>query len=121
MHNLQKNYLECVKTGRNCSKFTIDKYHMNAMEIIKLFLVNIFMPVTTFPRLTILLFCKKRSFRIFDQLGGFSKKLTVKIRYFALRKKGREKTRMIKVAKSCHQETWPQKNVTKKKRERELE
>ena len=35
--NLQNNYLDCIKTGSNDSKFTIGKYHINTMEIIKLF------------------------------------------------------------------------------------
>ena len=34
-NNLQKKFLECVKTGRNDSKFTIAKYHISTMEIIK--------------------------------------------------------------------------------------
>ena len=55
------------RMGRNDSKFTIVKYHINTMEIIKLFQVNIFMPVTEFPCLPIVLFCKKRPFWIFDQ------------------------------------------------------
>ena len=38
-----------------------------------LFGVNIFMPVTKFPCLTILLFCKRRPFQIFDQFRGLSK------------------------------------------------
>ena len=37
LNHLQKHYLECIKTGRNDSKFTIGKYHINTMEIIKLF------------------------------------------------------------------------------------
>ena len=40
LNHLQKNY-----TGRNDSKFAIGKYHINAMEIIKPFQVNIFMPI----------------------------------------------------------------------------
>ena len=47
--------------------------------------------------------------------GGFSKKPTAKIGDFALRKKGREKTRMAKVIKRCHKVTWAQKGVTKKR------
>ena len=47
------NYLESVKTGRNDSKFTIGKSHINTMKIIKLFRVDIFMLVTKFPRLKI--------------------------------------------------------------------
>ena len=74
------------------------------------------MPVTKFPRLTILLFiCKRRTFQIFISSGDFSKKLTAKIGDFALRKKEREKTQIVKVAKSCHQVAWAQKNVTKKR------
>ena len=103
MHDLQKNHLECVKTGRNDSKSTIGKYYMNTMEIIKLFPVNIFMPVRKFPHLTILLFCKKRPSDLWSVQGFFSKKPTVKIGYLALRKKEREKTRMVTVAKSFHQ------------------
>ena len=89
------------------------------MEIIKLFSVNIFMPVTKFPCLTILLFCKRRPFRIFGLFKVFLKKPMAKIGYFALRKKGREKTQMVKAAKSC-QVTWAQKSMTNKT-ERELE
>ena len=95
------------KTGRNDSKFSIGKYHINTIEIIKLFQVNIFMPVTKFPRLIILL--------SLISSGDFSKKLIAKIGDFALGKKGREKTQMVKVAKSCHQVTQAQKNVTKKR------
>ena len=41
-----KKNLESVKTGWNDSKFTIGKYHINTMKILKLFrVVNIFMPV----------------------------------------------------------------------------
>ena len=63
--------------GRNDSKFTIGKYHINTMEIIKLFQVNIFMPVTEFPCLPIVLFCKKRPlpFGYLISSEDFSKKL----------------------------------------------
>ena len=30
----QQYYSECVKTGRNDSKFTIGKYHINTMKVI---------------------------------------------------------------------------------------
>ena len=96
-----------MRIGRNDSKCTIGKYHINTVEIIKLFRVNIlFWPVTKFPRLTILLFFKRSPFWIYDQFKDFSNKLTAKIWDFTLRKKGREKARMVKVAKSCHQVTW---------------
>ena len=73
---------------RNDSKFTIGKYHMNTMEIIKLLPVNMLMSVTKFSHLTILLFCKKSPFWIFGQFRVFfPKKPTTKIGYFALRKK----------------------------------
>ena len=68
MNHLQKSYFEYVKTGRNDNKFTIGKYHMNTMEIIKLFQVNVFMPVTKFAYLTIWLFWKRRSFGQFREL-----------------------------------------------------
>ena len=61
------------QTGKNDSKFTVDKYHINTMEIIKLFRVNIFTPVTKFPHLTIWLFCKRRPFPIFGQFKGLFK------------------------------------------------
>ena len=62
------------------------------------------MPVTKFPHLTI--FGKGGLFRSLVSSWGFSKKPTAKIGDFALRKKGREKTRMAKRA---------QKSVTKKR------
>ena len=67
MNHGQKNYLECIEMQRNDSKFTIAKYPINTMEIIKLSQVNVFMPVTKFPHLTIWLFCKRRPFQIFVQ------------------------------------------------------
>ena len=74
------------------------------------------MPVTKFLRLTIWLFCKRRPFRIFGQFRELFKETTGKNWDFALRKKGREKTWMAaKLAKSCHQVTWAQKRVTKKR------
>ena len=42
-----------------------------------------------------------------------------KLGYFALRKKGRGKTRMVKAAKSCHQVTWAQKKRDQKESELE--
>ena len=88
---------------------------IGTIEIIQLFEVNIFMPVTRFPSLTIL-FCKRRPFWIFDQFRGLFKETNSKNLGFALRKKGREKTRTVKVAKSCCQVTWAQKNLTKKRK-----
>ena len=58
------------QTGGNDGKFTIGKYHINKMEIIKLFQVNIFILVTKFPHLTIWLFWKRRVFQIFGQFKG---------------------------------------------------
>ena len=96
MHHLRKNFLECVKTGMSDSKFTIGEYHIITTEIIKLFPVNIFMPVTKFHPLAILLFCKKRPFRSLVSSGVFSKKPVAKVGYFALRKKGREKIQIVR-------------------------
>ena len=115
MNHLQKKYLECIKTGKNDSKFAISKYHINTMKIIKLFPVNIFIPVTKCSCLTICLFCQKRPFRIFDQFRGLFKTTNSKNWGFCFEKKGREKTQMAKVVKSCHQVTWQQKSVTKKR------
>ena len=100
----KKNYLECVNTGRDNTKFTSGKYHINTMEIIKLFLVNIFMPVTKFPDLTI--FAKRGHFRSLVSSWDFSQKPAAKFGDFAVRKKGRQKTRMAKRG---------QKSVTKKR------
>ena len=61
------------KTEMNDSKFTIGKYHINTMDIIKLFRVKIFMPVTKFHCLIIWLFCKRRPFWIFGQFRGLFK------------------------------------------------
>ena len=105
MHHLQKNYLECIKTGKNDRKFTIGKYYMNTMEFIKLFPVNIFMPVAKFPRSSILLFCKKMPLRIFGQFRELFKETNDKNWVFYVEKERKKKTGMIKVAKSCHQVT----------------
>ena len=37
LHHLQNNYLECIKTEKNDSKFTLGKYHINAVKIINIF------------------------------------------------------------------------------------
>ena len=103
------------KNGRNDSKFTIGKYHINTMDIIKLFRVNIFMPVGMFPCLTIWLFCIKKPFWTFGQFRRPFKETNGKNRDFALRKKGREKTQMAEVINCCHQVTWAQKTMTKKR------
>ena len=79
------------KTGRNYNKLTTGKYHISTMETIKLFPVNIFMPVTKFPRLTILLFCKRRPFRFFGQFKNYFKETNNKNWVFCI-EKGREKT-----------------------------
>ena len=102
MNYLQKNYLKRIKTGRNDSKFTIGKYRIHTMEIIKLILVNICVPETKFPYLKILLFCRRSSFRIFDQFRGLFKQ--TKRRNWG--KNRREITRMFTAAKFCHQVTW---------------
>ena len=79
--------------GKNDNKFTIGKYHLNTMEFIKLFPVNIFMPVTKFPRLTILLFCKKRLFRIFGQFKRLFKETNDKNWIFCIKKEKKRKNR----------------------------
>ena len=79
----------------NDSKFTIGKYHINTTKIAKLFRVNIFMPVTKlfcrFVARESSYFAKRGHFGSLVSSGGISKKPTVKIGDFALRKKGREK------------------------------
>ena len=64
--------------GRNDNKFTSGKYDINTMEIIKLFQVNISMPVMEFPHLTILLLHKRRPFRIFGQFRVLFKETNCK-------------------------------------------
>ena len=76
--------------GRNDKKFTIGKYYIKTMEIIKLFTVNIFLPVTKFRPLTIVLFCKKRLLRIFGQFRGLFKETKGKNWRFCGGKKGEE-------------------------------
>ena len=89
MNHLQKSYFEYVKTGRNDNKFTIGKYHMNTMEIIKLFQVNVFIPVTKFAYLTIWLFWKRRSFG----QGAFQRNQLQKFRILHGERKGEKKHR----------------------------
>ena len=86
---------------RNDSKFTIAKYPINTMEIIKLSQVNIFMPVTNyFASYFASYFAKGGHFRSLFSSGNFSKKPTIKIGDFALRKKGREKNKWLSGHKS---------------------
>ena len=66
------------------------------MEIIKLFQINIFMPGTKFPCLTILLFAKGGPLGSLISSGDFSKKLMAKNGDFVLRKKGRKKHGWLK-------------------------
>ena len=68
----------------------------------------------SFHWLKILLFYKRKLFQIFDQIRELFKNNNSKIKGFA--KKGEKKTRMTKVAKSCHQVTWTKKHVTKKRK-----
>ena len=49
------------------------------------------MPVTNFPRLTILLFCKKKPFQIFGQFRGFFKETNVKNWVSCIEKERRRK------------------------------
>ena len=72
--------------GRNDSKLTIGKCHMNTMETIKVFPVNIFSPVTKFARLIILSFCKKRLFWMFGQFRFFFKETNGKTWVFCIEK-----------------------------------
>ena len=83
---------------RNDRKFTIGKYHMNKMEIIKLLQVNIIMSVTTFPCVTIWLFCKRRPFRIFGQFreGGVKENNRKNCRFCVEKERQREKNEWLK-------------------------
>ena len=77
--------------GRNDSRFTIGKYHINTLEIMKLLRINIFMPVTKFPHLKIWLFCKRRLFWIFGWFRGLFKKTDGKNWGFCVEKEREEK------------------------------
>ena len=91
--HLHKNYLECVETERDDSKFTIGKCHINTIEIIKLFQVNIFMSVTKFPHLTIWLFCRRRLVQIIGWFRGLFKETNNKNQGFCIEKeRGRKNT-----------------------------
>ena len=53
----QITYLQWVKTVRDCSKFTIGKYHTNTMEIVTI--KNACIKLSNFPLLTMLSFYKR--------------------------------------------------------------
>ena len=61
------------------------------MEIIKLFQVNIFVPITKFPRMTIWLFRKRRSFWIFGLFRGLFKETNGKNCGFCVEKERERK------------------------------
>ena len=65
---------------------------MIAMEIIKVYPVNIFIPVTSFLGWKFCHFAKRGHFDLWSVRGFFTKKPTANIGYFVWRKKGREKT-----------------------------
>ena len=80
--------------GRNDSKFTIGNYLINTMDIIKLFQINIFMPVSS---LKIWLFCKRRPFRIFGQFRGLYKETNDKNWGFCVEEeRGGRKAKVVK-------------------------
>ena len=62
-----------------------------------------------FPRLTILLLCKRRPLWVLGEFRAFFKETNGKNWVFCIEKEKREKTRMVNVVKSCHQVTWGQK------------
>ena len=84
-------------------------------ENIKLFQVNIFMPVTKFPHSTIWLFCKRRPFLIFGQFRGLFKETNSKNWGFCIEKERERNIWMAKVVTFCYQVTWAQKSMTKKR------
>ena len=61
------------------------------MEIIRLFPINIFMSLTAFPYLEILLIYKRNLFRIFGQFRGFFKETNSKNWGFCIDKKVKKK------------------------------
>ena len=76
------------------------------------------MPVTKFPFLTIFFFfffAKEGPFGSLIILGGCFKGTNDKSWEFWVEKEKERKTQIIKVAKSYHQVTWTQKNVTKER------
>ena len=66
---------------------------MDTIEFIKLFPVNIFMPVTKFPCLTISLFHRKRSCQIFGLFRGLFKEANSKNWVFCIEKERERKNR----------------------------
>ena len=67
------------------------KYYINAMDIIKLFRVNIFIPVTKFPFLIIFLLGKRRPFQIFAPIRELFKETNSKNWGFCIEKERERK------------------------------
>ena len=109
---MQNSHLECIKTGTNDDKFSIIKYHIIKMEIIRLFRVNKFMSVTKFPRLTVLLFCKTRSF---DQFRGLFRETNDKNLGVYVGKERERKYANVKGSKILPSSSIDTKKVTKKR------
>ena len=61
------------------------------------------MPLTKFPRLTVLLFCKRRSSKIFGQFRGFFKVTSYKNWLSFIEKERETKIQMVKVL--CYLQT----------------
>ena len=60
------------------------------------------------------LILQKDALSHFNQFRGLFKEINGKNWKFSIEKERERKTQMVKVAKSCHQVTWTQKNMTKK-------
>ena len=81
------NKFAWVKTRRDCRKFTLSKYNINVIEIIKSFSIKKFMFLSILPCLTICYLRKGMFFGWLTSLGVYWKKPTAKTRYFALKKR----------------------------------
>ena len=92
-----------MKTGRNGSKNSIGKYHINKNVCIKLSLIDNFVSLQTEILLDLW------------SIQAFFKETKGENWGFCIEKKRERKMRMIKVAKFCHQVTSTQK--TRQKRE----
>ena len=93
--------------GRDDRKFTISKYHINVMEIIKSFSIKIFFVYIDLSFINN--FIKANPIGCMTRLWGLLKETNGKNLVVCLKKRRVIKQRMIKVAKSCHQASWKHK------------
>ena len=74
------------------------------------------MPVSNFPSLTILLFYKRKSIRLFGQFRGLFKEISSKKWGFCVKKKGERKSPNDQCSKILLSSNMDTKNVTNKRK-----